>query len=308
MNSIHIPVLLNEVVEAFRDINDGVILDCTLGYGGHSKALLDTLPNIKIIACDQDDMAISYCTNKFKNYTDRIQIYKSNFSQILQKIPQENIRAILADIGVSSLQLDLNERGFALKSDILDMRMDSSNQLDAKTIVNNYSQSQLEKIFYEYGELPNAKSIANKIIIARQNKEISSAKELVQIIGNSNLQNRSVSIATLVFQAIRIEVNKELDVLKELLNSIQNSAINHARVAIISFHSLEDRIIKDKFKSWQSSCICPSGVMRCECGNNHSIGKMITKKPITPSAQEIKANSRSACSKMRIFDIKRQDD
>ena len=306
MNSIHIPVLLNEVVEAFRDINDGVILDCTLGYGGHSKALLDTLPNIKIIACDQDDMAISYCTNKFKNYADRIQIYKSNFSQILQKIPQENIRAILADIGVSSLQLDLNERGFALKSDILDMRMDSSNQLDAKTIVNNYSQSQLEKIFYEYGELPNAKSIANKIIIARQNKEISSAKELVQIIGNSNLQNRSVSIATLVFQAIRIEVNKELDVLKELLNSIQNSAINHARVAIISFHSLEDRIIKDKFKSWQSSCICPSGVMRCECGNNHSIGKMITKKPITPSAQEIKANSRSACSKMRIFDIKRQ--
>lgn len=306
MNSIHIPVLLNEVVEAFKDINDGVILDCTLGYGGHSKALLDTLPNIKIIACDQDDMAISYCTNKFKNYTDRIQIYKSNFSQILQKIPQENIRAILADIGVSSLQLDLNERGFALKSDILDMRMDSSNQLDAKTIVNNYSQSQLEKIFYEYGELPNAKSIANKIIIARQNKEISSAKELVQIIGNSNLQNRSVSIATLVFQAIRIEVNKELDVLKELLNSIQNSAINHARVVIISFHSLEDRIIKDKFKSWQSSCICPSGVMRCECGNNHSIGKIITKKPITPSAQEIKANSRSACSKMRIFDIKRQ--
>lgn len=306
MNSIHIPVLLNEVVEAFRDINDGVILDCTLGYGGHSKALLDTLPNIKIIACDQDDMAISYCTNKFKNYTDRIQIYKSNFSQILQKIPQENIRAILADIGVSSLQLDLNERGFALKSDILDMRMDSSNQLDAKTIVNNYSQSQLEKIFYEYGELPNAKSIANKIIIARQNKEISSAKELVQIIGNSNLQNRSVSIATLVFQAIRIEVNKELDVLKELLNSIQNSAINHARVAIISFHSLEDRIIKDKFKSWQSSCICPFEAMRCECGNNHSIGKIITKKPITPSAQEIKANSRSACSKMRIFDIKRQ--
>lgn len=306
MNSIHIPVLLNEVVEAFRDINDGVILDCTLGYGGHSKALLDTLPNIKIIACDQDDMAISYCTNKFKNYADKIQIYKSNFSQILQKIPQENIRAILADIGVSSLQLDLNERGFALKSDILDMRMDSSNQLDAKTIVNNYSQSQLEKIFYEYGELPNAKSIANKIIIARQNKEISSAKELVQIIGNSNLQNRSVSIATLVFQAIRIEVNKELDVLKELLNSIQNSAINHARVAIISFHSLEDRIIKDKFKSWQSSCICPSEAMRCECGNNHSIGKIITKKPITPSAQEIKANSRSACSKMRIFDIKRQ--
>lgn len=306
MNSIHIPVLLNEVVEAFRDINDGVILDCTLGYGGHSKALLDTLPNIKIIACDQDDMAISYCTNKFKNYTDRIQIYKSNFSQILQKIPQENIRAILADIGVSSLQLDLNERGFALKSDILDMRMDSLNQLDAKTIVNNYSQSQLEKIFYEYGELPNAKSIANKIIIARQNKEISSAKELVQIIGNSNLQNRSVSIATLAFQAIRIEVNKELDVLKELLNSIQNSAINHARVAIISFHSLEDRIIKDKFKSWQSSCICPSEAMRCECGNNHSIGKIITKKPITPSVQEIKANSRSACSKMRIFDIKRQ--
>lgn len=306
MNSIHIPVLLSEVVKAFSDINDGVILDCTLGYGGHSKALLDALPNIKIIACDQDDMAISYCMDKFKNYKDRIKIYKSNFSQILTKISQENIRAILADIGVSSLQLDLNERGFALKSDTLDMRMDNSNPLDAKTVVNSYTQAELERIFYEYGELPNAKSIANKIITARANKEITSAKELTQIIGNANLQNRSISIATLVFQAIRIEVNKELDALKELLSSIKNSNINNAKIAIISFHSLEDRIIKEQFKSWQASCICPKEAMRCECGNNHSIGKIVTKKPITPSNQEIKENSRSACSKMRIFDIKRQ--
>ena len=306
MNSIHIPVLLSEVVKAFSDINDGAILDCTLGYGGHSKALLDALPNIKIIACDQDDMAISYCMDKFKNYKDRIKIYKSNFSQILTKISQENIRAILADIGVSSLQLDLNERGFALKSDTLDMRMDNSNPLDAKTVVNSYTQAELERIFYEYGELPNAKSIANKIITARANKEITSAKELTQIIGNANLQNRSISIATLVFQAIRIEVNKELDALKELLSSIKNSNINNAKIAIISFHSLEDRIIKEQFKSWQASCICPKEAMRCECENNHSIGKIVTKKPITPSNQEIKENSRSACSKMRIFDIKRQ--
>ncbi|MDY6135423.1 16S rRNA (cytosine(1402)-N(4))-methyltransferase RsmH, partial [Campylobacter lanienae] len=208
-------------------------------------------------------------------------------------------------IGVSSLQLDLNERGFSLKSDTLDMRMDSSNPLDAKTIVNNYTKDELQRIFYEYGELPNAKSIAQKIITARNIKQINSCKELSQIVGNSNLQNRSINVATLVFQAIRIEVNKELDVLKELLNSIQNSQINNAKVAIISFHSLEDRIVKDKFKKWQSSCICPDGALRCECGNNHAIGKIITKKPITPTDNEIKSNSRASCAKMRVFEIKR---
>lgn len=306
MNSIHTPVLLSEVVDTFKDIGDGVILDCTLGYGGHSKALLDSIPNIKIIACDQDDMAIKYCQDKFKDYKDRIEIYKSNFSQIIKKIPQESIKGILADIGVSSLQLDLNERGFGLKSDVLDMRMDSSNPISAKTIVNNYTQDELQRVFFEYGELPNAKIIAQKIIKARENKEIISCKELSQIVGSSNLKNRSISVATLVFQAIRIEVNKELDVLKELLNSIQNSKIDEAKLAIISFHSLEDRIIKDTFKKWQSSCICPIQAMRCECGNNHAIGKIITKKPITPTAKEISDNPRSSCSKMRIFKIKRQ--
>ncbi|MCR8679447.1 MULTISPECIES: 16S rRNA (cytosine(1402)-N(4))-methyltransferase RsmH [Campylobacter] len=306
MNSIHTPVLLSEVVDTFKNIGDGVILDCTLGYGGHSKALLDSIPNIKIIACDQDDMAIKYCQDKFKDYKDRIEIYKSNFSQIIKKIPQENIKGILADIGVSSLQLDLNERGFGLKSDVLDMRMDSSNPINAKTIVNNYTQDELQRVFCEYGELPNAKIIAQKIIKARENKEIISCKELSQIVGSSNLKNRSISVATLVFQAIRIEVNKELDVLKELLNSIQNSKIDETKLAIISFHSLEDRIIKDTFKKWQSSCICPIQAMRCECGNNHAIGKIITKKPITPTDKEISDNPRSSCSKMRIFKIKRQ--
>ena len=301
MNSIHIPVLLNEVVEAFRDINDGVILDCTLGYGGRSKALLDTLPNIKIIACDQDDMAISYCTNKFKNYADRIQIYKSNFSQILQKIPQENIRAILADIGVSSLQLDLNERGFALKSDILDMRMDSSNQLDAKTIVNNYSQSQLEKIFYEYGELPNAKSIANKIIIARQNKEISSAKELAQIISNSNLQNRSVSIATLAFQAIRIEVNNEIEPLYNTIIDCIGLLKPEGRLCVITFHSLEDRAVKRAFEQAEGKCTCPKDLPYCVCGAK-SFGKIINKKPIIATEEEQRENSRSKSAKLRIFE------
>ena len=305
LDSIHIPVLLQEVIDTFKDIDSGVILDCTLGYGGHSKALLDALPNIKIIACDQDDMSIKYCQDKFKNYKNRIEIHKSNFSQIINQIPQNNIKAILADIGVSSLQLDLNERGFSLKSDTLDMRMDSSNPLDAKTIVNNYTKDELQRIFYEYGELPNAKSIAQKIITARNIKQINSCKELSQIVGNSNLQNRSINIATLVFQAIRIEVNKELDVLKELLNSIQNSQINNAKVAIISFHSLEDRIVKDKFKKWQSSCICPATALRCECGNNHAIGKILTKKPITPTDNEIKSNSRASCAKMRVFEIKR---
>lgn len=305
LDSPHIPVLLKPVLNSFKDIKNGTILDCTLGYGGHSEAILISNPNLKIIACDRDSESLSFCKAKFEKYSDRIKIYKSNFAGILNKIDHEDIRGILADIGVSSLQLDLDERGFSINSNNLDMRMDKNQTFSAKELINSYSKDQLADIFYKYAELPNAKSLAQKIVDARDKSPIKSAKELSSIIGRSNLKNRSVSIAILAFQAIRIEVNKELDELNNLLNLIKSSKINNAILDIISFHSLEDKIAKSTFKEWEKSCICDNFVMKCECGNNHSIGKILTKKPITPSEDEIKQNPRSSCAKMRIFHIQR---
>lgn len=306
MKSPHIPVLLNEVLDSFKEIKSGIILDCTLGYGGHSEAILRSNPNLKIIACDRDDDALNFCYEKFRPYKGRIEIHKSTFGTIFEKIETSDIKGILADIGVSSLQLDLNERGFSTNSDALDMRMDKSQTFDAKELINSYSLDELTRIFYKYGELPNAKSIATKIVAYRQKSKITSAKELASIIGRSNLKNRSVLVATLVFQAIRIEVNKELNELENLLKHIEDSKIKDAVLDIITFHSLEDKIVKTKFKEWEKSCICPNSALRCECGNNHAIGKIITKKPLTASKQELQTNSRSSCAKLRTFRILRQ--
>lgn len=305
MNSPHVPVLPSEVLQAFSDIKEGVVVDCTLGYAGHSSLILEQNDNIKLIACDQDDEAIEFSTNKLAKFKDRVSIFKSRFSEILSKVNTQEIRGILADIGVSSLQLDKNERGFGLKSDNLDMRMDTSGELTAYEVVNFYPEHKLAQIFKDYGELTNAKQIAANIANERQKQKISSASELARIIGTKSLKNRSVSPAILAFQAIRIEVNAELAELENLLNAIENSSINECVVAIISFHSLEDRIVKNRFKKWAKSCICPDEAMRCTCGNNHSIGEIVTKKAIMPSVEETKRNPRSSCAKMRIFKISR---
>lgn len=306
MHFLHTPVLLEPVLEAFKHINNGTIVDCTLGYGGHSKAILDSNKKLKIIACDKDNMALKFSLSKFKDYEDRIKIYKSNFSNIINKIDQGDIRGILADIGLSSPQLDNDKRGFSLNSNYLDMRMDTDDEFDALKLINSYSQIELERIFHEYGELPNAKSIAKKIIEARAISKINSARQLTNIIGKFKLKNRSISIATLAFQAIRIEINKELDALEKLLISIQNSNIDDATIALISFHSLEDKIIKNYFKAWEKNCICPKTVYKCLCGNNHKIGKIITKKPIIATDLEVSNNSKSSCAKLRIFHILRE--
>lgn len=306
----HIPVLRNEVVDIFKDLQ-GFLIDCTLGFAGHSSAILSANKNIQIFACDKDDEALNFSKKRVETFKNRIKIFKSGFSNFLpfletnEILNLSNIVGILADIGVSSLQIDNNDRGFSLKSDALDMRMDKNASLDAKFVVNHYSKSDLERIFYEFAELTNAKQIAAKIANYRAEKEITSAKELATIIGTSNFKNRSISTATLAFQAIRIEVNKELDELNKLLDSIENSAIQNAKIAIITFHSLEDKIVKNRFKKWAQSCICPPFFERCECGNNHAIGKILTKKPITASADELKQNSRAKSAKLRVFEIKR---
>ena len=292
MNSPHVPVLLDEVLRAFADIKSGAIVDCTLGYGGHSGAILEQNQNVNMIACDQDEEAIKCSFERLKKFGQRAQIFKSKFSEILGKGEQSQIRGILADIGVSSLQLDKNERGFCLKSENLDMRMDAQAKFSAYDVVNFYSAKELERIFA-------------KIIEARQSGEIKSAERLAQIIGLKGINGRSVSAATLAFQAIRIEVNNELGELQNLLQSIEDSQIDECIVAIISFHSLEDRIVKNKFRQWAQSCICPPQALKCTCGGDNALGKIVSKKAVTPSAAEIKANPRSSCAKMRIFKISR---
>lgn len=306
---IHTPVLSNEVLEAFKEIKSGTIVDCTLGYAGHSSLILEQNGGINLVGCDRDKTAAEYSTKKLEKFGNRVKIYHSKFSEILKHLDVGNIRGILADIGLSSLQIDQNSRGFSLNSDTLDMRMDVSQEKDAKFVINSYSASELERILREYGELKDAKFIASKIVKAREFKEISTAKELVSIIGDapmrkSKFQKSSVSKATLVFQAVRIEVNSELDELTTLLTNIRNLNLTNCIVAIISFHSLEDRVVKNTFKEWSKNCICPEFFLKCECGGDHALGEIITKKAITPSQKEMKENSRSRCAKMRVFKIK----
>lgn len=298
---IHIPVLKNEVVELFKNVKSGYYLDATLGYAGHASAILKANPNLKLIGCDQDDEAIGYSKQKLSEFISVYEIIKSNYKDVLNHIKDTSkIRAILADIGVSSLQLDHLDRGFSFESSELDMRMNKDLKISAKEIINSYSLEQLKNIFIEYAELPEklASDIAKNII---NHRPINSCKELSQIIGNSKLNSRQVNLKTLVFQAIRIEVNDELGVLKSFLEQI--SKLKDCLVCIITFHSLEDKIVKETFKKWSKNCICDEFAIKCTCQNNHSIGKIITKKPITPTKEEILRNSRASCAKLRAFYI-----
>ena len=241
MDVPHIPVLADEILEIFKNTK-GKIIDCTLGFAGHSEKLLKNSENIEILACDKDIEAIEFSKKRLEIYNKRVKIYKSNFANFLNLLSDDelkNVRGILADIGVSSLQLDKNERGFSIKSDVLDMRMDKSQEKDAKFIVNFYPQEELARIFKEYGEIPNANFYANKIIKFRQNKPIESAKELAEIFGESHINKRSISTAILGFQAIRIEVNDELEQLKNLLTNVSKLAPRERFLRLFRFTLLK---------------------------------------------------------------------
>jgi 16S rRNA (cytosine1402-N4)-methyltransferase len=214
----------------------------------------------------------------------------------------DELCGILADIGVSSLQLDQRERGFSYESDTLDMRMDPDALLSAYEVVNDYSQSALETLLRDYGEVTNARKVAETIV---QRRPFHSAKELSNAIFHLMPKGKKIHPSTLVMQAIRIEVNDELGELTRLLDAIENSALKKLRVAIITFHSLEDRIVKNRFSKWAKNCICPDEAMRCTCGNNHAIGKVITKKPLSAQEDELRQNSRSRSAKLRLFEIQR---
>lgn len=301
----HIPVLYREVVEAFAPCDTGIIIDCTLGYGGHTSLLLDASPNRALIGIDQDPTAIEFSTKRLAPYGNRVEIRQGRFSSVADAVLREKssqVCGILADIGVSSLQLDVRERGFSYQSECLDMRMDPDAPLSAYTVVNEYSQSDLEKILREYGEVTNARIVAETLV---KKRPFESAKELSDAIFHLMPKGKKIHPSTLVMQAIRIEVNDELGELTRLLDAIENSSLEHLRVGIITFHSLEDRIVKQRFTLWAKNCICPDDAMRCTCGNNHAIGKVVTKKPLSAQEDELRANSRSRSAKLRIFEINR---
>ena len=293
----HIPVLYNEILDCFKEIKTGYIIDCTTGYAGHSSGLLNQNSSVKLICNDQDDEALNFSKNRLKDFENRVEFNKGNFENIIKKFEDYPIRGILADIGVSSLQLDKLDRGFSFNSENLDMRMNQNQILDASNVVNSYSQVELENIFKEYGEIREYKKIASLIV---QNRPFYSAKELADFFYNK-LPKGKIHPATLIFQAIRIEVNDELGVLDRLFKSMEESKLKDCIVAIISFHSLEDRVVKNYFKKWSENCICPKDAFRCECGKNHSLGEIITKKPIIATNFEIKQNPRSRSAKLRVF-------
>lgn len=301
-NSPHIPVLLDEVLRAFEGVEKGFIVDATLGFGGHSQALLKAHKDINIIACEQDEQALEFSKNKLAKFPSRVQFHHLNFAELFDKIDIKGVKGVLADIGVSSFQLDSDERGFSIHSNSLDMRMDKRQSLTAFEIVNFYPQDEIERIFKDFGELKDAHFLAQKLCQIRTQKLISSAKELAQILGTKTIRGRSgVSRAILGFQALRIAVNKELEALQKLLNALQKLKPQGCIVAIISFHSLEDRLVKNAFKQWARTCICDENAFQCTCQNNHNLGKILTKKALTPKEQECRANSRSKCAKMRVF-------
>lgn len=297
MESPHVPVLYKETIEYFKNIKEGYIIDCTTGFAGHSLGILEANKNIKLICNDQDDYALEFAKKRLEKYKDRVIFHKGNFEHVIEEFKDYEIKGILADIGVSSFQLDEPKRGFSFDSKILDMRMDQKQTLDASTVVNSYSQHDLEKIFKEYGEVREYKKVASIIV---KNRPFSSSKEIAELL-SKKMSKGKIHPATLPFQAIRIEVNDELGVLKRFLKSLAKTRFKNCVVAVISFHSLEDRLVKHYFKNWTKNCICPPEVFRCECGNNHSLGKVLTKKPIVPTLEEIKKNPRSRSSKLRVF-------
>jgi len=282
---------------------NGHIIDCTMGYGGHSSLLLDHYPKCHVTGIDQDPTAIEFSTRRLEPYGERIKIRRGRFSDVARQLLEEDtVCAVLADIGVSSLQLDQRERGFSYESDCLDMRMDPEALLSAEEVVNTYSQGELEKILREYGEVTNFRKVAEVIV---KKRPFHSAKELSDAIFHLMPKGKKIHPSTLVMQAIRIEVNDELGELTRLLDAIEGSKHKHLRVAIITFHSLEDRIVKQRFSQWAKSCICPQEAMRCTCGNNHALGRVITKKPLSALDDELKENPRSRSAKLRVFEIDR---
>lgn len=304
----HVSVLLNECIEGLNIKPDGTYVDCTLGGAGHSSHILKNLSkNGVLIGIDQDKDALKAAKERLKDY-DNVKYVHSNFyniDNILSDLDIEKVDGILMDLGVSSYQLDEASRGFSYMHDApLDMRMNRDNDFSAYDIVNNYSEEQLYKIIKDYGEERFAKRIANFIVNAREINPIKTTLELVEIIKNAipaKARREGPHPAKRTFQAIRIEVNSELKILNKTIEDGVKRLNKGGRMAIITFHSLEDRIVKLKYRELENPCTCPKEFPMCICGKKPTV-KVLTKKGLAPSKEEIEENPRSRSAKVRILE------
>lgn len=306
----HYSVLRDETIEQLHIKPDGIYVDGTLGGAGHSYEICKRLSEKgRLIGIDQDEDAIRAASDRLKEFEDRVTIVRSNYSDmknVVRNLGIEKVDGIILDLGVSSFQLDTPERGFTYRSEDapLDMRMDNRNPLTAKDIINNYSEMELFRIIRDYGEDRFAKNIAKHIVKARIEKPINTTGELNEIVKAAIPQKVRATgghPSKRTYQAIRIELNHELDVLQDNLDDMIDLLNDEGRICIITFHSLEDRIVKSNFKKNENPCTCPSNFPVCVCGNK-SKGRVITRKPILPSEEELEVNSRSKSAKLRVFE------
>ena len=305
----HVSVLLQETVDGLNVKPDGIYVDGTLGGGGHSYEVCTRLgAKGSIIGIDQDEAAIEAASIRLKDFGEKVTIVRSNYCDMKSRLHElgiDKVDGIMLDLGVSSYQLDTADRGFSYREDApLDMRMDQRSEMTARDIVNDYSEMDLYRVIRDYGEDKFAKNIARHIVRERAKRPIETTGELTEVIRHAipmKFQKKTGHPAKRTFQEIRIELNRELDVLRDSLDDMIDMLNPGGRLCIITFHSLEDRIVKSAFKKNENPCTCPSDFPVCVCGKV-SKGRVITRKPILPSEEEMEVNSRSKSAKLRIFE------
>ena len=305
----HYSVLLNETIEQLDIKENGIYVDGTLGGGGHANAVLQRLGDGgRLIGIDQDAAAIQAAGERLAPFGDKVTVVRSNYSampQVLEDLGIHGVDGIVLDLGVSSYQLDTVERGFTYREDtVLDMRMDQRQTKTARDIVNDYTETELFHMIRDYGEDKFARNIAKHIVAAREKKPIETTGELNDIIRAAipaKVRAKGGHPSKKTYQAIRIELNHELDVLKNTLGQMIDLLNDHGRICVITFHSLEDRIVKNIFNTSEKPCTCPPSFPVCLCGKK-SKGKVISRKPILPSEEELTVNSRSKSAKLRVFE------
>ena len=305
-NDYHIPVLYYETLDNLVINPDGIYIDCTLGGGSHSEGILERLSDKGLLlSIDQDTNAIEYSKKRLEKFGSKWKVFKGNFENIdtiAYMAGVDKVDGILMDIGVSSKQLDDPKRGFSYRYDVkLDMRMNTEQKISAYDVVNTYSEEQLSKIIFEYGEERHARKIAKLIVEERKSSPIEKTSDLIALIKRAYPERASKHPAKKTFQAIRIEVNRELEVLENAMSKAVELLKVGGRLAIITFHSLEDRIVKNKFKDLATACKCPKDIPICVCGGVKKF-EIITKKPIIPIDDELKNNNRAHSSKLRILE------
>ena len=305
----HVSVLLQETVDGLNVKPDGIYVDGTLGGGGHSYEVCTRLgAKGSIIGIDQDEAAIEAASIRLKDFGEKVTIVRSNYCDMKSRLHElgiDKVDGLMLDLGVSSYQLDTADRGFSYREDApLDMRMDQRSEMTARDIVNDYSEMDLYRVIRDYGEDKFAKNIARHIVRERAKRPIETTGELTEVIRHAipmKFQKKTGHPAKRTCQAIRIELNRELDVLRDSLDDMIDMLNPGGRLCIITFHSLEDRIVKSAFKKNENPCTCPSDFPVCVCGKV-SKGRVITRKPILPSEEEMEVNSRSKSAKLRIFE------